>query len=281
MFDTGGHIGHRVPMREFSPERDPLFDLTQQTILVFGACGGIGEAVATGLAERGARLLVSDVNGAAARALAERLPRGVAPVASAECDVRSDDSVASVFKHALEEFGRVTAVVNLAFASVLKPIVDMSEEEFSRTVDTCLGGAFRISRSAGQVLIRQGRGGSVVHFGSIAGNRALGRGTGAYAAAKAGLEALIREAAVEWGTHGIRVNGIAPCQTRTQPLERLLADPRHGAPGALEQRMVARIPMGRLAEPADMIGACVFLLSDAARMITGHMLPVDGGFLVQ
>lgn len=258
-----------------------LFDLSGKVAVVFGACGGIGRTVAAGLATQGATLVLADLEASAACELAVSLATAPKRAVGVGCDVCSSDSVTQVFQIATESFGRVDVVVNLAFASVLKPVVELADAEFQRTLDVCLGGAFRISRAAAQVMIPQGTGGSVIHFSSIAGFAALGRGTGAYAAAKGGLHALIRETAVEWAPHGIRVNGIAPCQTRTVPLQRLLKDPKFGGPGELEATMVSRIPLGRLAEPQDMVGACVFFASAAASMVTGQVLPVDGGFLAK
>ena len=237
--------------------------------------------MAAGLSEHGASLVLADLEAPAARELAASLSTPPRQAVGVGCDVRMADSVVQVFKDADAAFGRVDVVVNLAFASVLMPVAEMPDAVFQRTLDVCLGGAFRISRAAAQVMIPQGSGGSVIQFSSIAGFAAMGRGTGAYAMAKGGLNALIRETAVEWASHGIRVNGIAPCQTRTAPLEALFKNPKHGAPGELETAMIARIPLGRLAEPQDMVGACVFLAGDASSMVTGHVLPVDGGFLAK
>jgi NAD(P)-dependent dehydrogenase (short-subunit alcohol dehydrogenase family) len=109
----------------------------------------------------------------------------------------------------------------------------------------------------------------------------LGRGTGAYAAAKAGLNALVRESAVEWAPYKIRVNAVAPCQVRTPSLERVLDSGLHGGRAAVTAKMLSRIPMGRFAEAEDMVGPALFLASAEAAMVTGQVLFVDGGNTAQ
>jgi NAD(P)-dependent dehydrogenase (short-subunit alcohol dehydrogenase family) len=117
--------------------------------------------------------------------------------------------------------------------------------------------------------------GSIINMASFAALAGLGRGNTAYTASKGGVAALTRELAIEWAPHGIRVNALAPCQMRTPIIEALLSDP------ALMDRLVAKIPLGRIGEPDDLVGPAIFLASDASRMVTGHVLAVDGGYLAQ
>lgn len=246
------------------------YGLTGKRVMIFGAGGGIGAAVTRGFAAAGCELALFDLQ--PPTALAHEV-RGTV--------VGGDINDAAQIEAAVKQCGLLDVVVNLAYASVLNPIVVTTLSDFELTIDTCLRGCFLISQSAGRALIAQGTGGSVIHFTSIAGVVALGRGTGAYAAAKAGINALVREAAVEWGAHGIRVNGIAPCQTLTTALNRVLDDPRFGGRDVLLAKMESKIPLGRLARPEDMVGPCLFLASDAAAMVTGHVLYVDGGYTAQ
>ncbi len=253
------------------------FKLTGKRALVFGAAGGIGAAVAQGLAEAGATLMLCDLQDGPLQTLADRL-RGAATF---RCDVGEAAQVERAVAQAAARLGGIDVVVNLAYSATLMPIAQMTPEDFGRTLNACLTGTFHVSHFAGKQLIEQGRGGSVVHFSSIAGMAALGRGTGAYAAAKGGVNALVRELAIEWGPQRIRVNAIAPCQTRTPALQRVLDDPRFGGQESLEVKMVSKIPLGRLAEAADMVGPVLFLASEASAMVTGHVLLVDGGYLAQ
>jgi NAD(P)-dependent dehydrogenase (short-subunit alcohol dehydrogenase family) len=246
------------------------FDLNGKKVLIFGAAGGIGAAVTRGFAAAGAKVALFDIQPPVA--LAQEV--GGTVVGG---DINDPGQVAA----AVEKCGRLDVVVNLAYAAVLQPIVEMPVADFEMTVDTTLRGCFLISQHVGRALIQQGTGGSVIHFTTIAAAVALGRGTGAYAAAKAGVNALIRETAIEWGAHKIRVNGIAPCQTMTNALNGVLDDPRHGGRDVLLAKMQSKIPLGRLAQPADMVGPCLFLASDAAAMVTGQVLYVDGGYTAQ
>lgn len=251
-------------------------NLTGKKVLLFGAAGGIGSAVTRGLARAGCEVALFDVNPAATAALADEVHGWVVGG-----DVNDPAQVDAAVATTRQKLGRLDVVVNLTFASRLKPIVEMSLSEFEVTVDTCLRGCFLTSQSAGRALIQQGTGGSVIHFSSITGAVALGRGTGAYAASKAGINALVRELAVEWAPHKIRVNAIAPCQTMTLGLNQVLDDPRFGGRAALLAKMESKIPLGRLAQPEDMVGPTLFLASDAAAMVTGHILYVDGGYTAQ
>lgn len=260
---------------------DCPFTLDSKVAVLVAAGGGIGRAVASSFARMGAKLVVSDLNPESLAALENDESLRQTEVLSHGVDVRSTPSIEALFAAAMERFGKIDIVVNMAFTNVLKPLQQMSDAEFQLTMDVCLGGSFRISRAALDRMVPQQTGGCLIHFSSIAAEAALGRGTGAYAAAKAGINALVRELAVECAPHKIRVNGIAPCQTRTPALQRLLDDRAVAPEGSIEARMLGRIPLGRLAEPEDIADPCVFLASDAARMITGIILPVDGGFLSQ
>ena len=164
---------------------------------------------------------------------------------------------------------------------MLKRALVMTQEEFDRTMALCLRGAFLCSREVARRMVEQGSGGSIVHMSSIASAVALGRGTGAYAAAKAGINALVRETAVEWAADAIRVNAIAPCQFNTPSLQKVLNDSSLGKKEDLVEAMVSKIPLGRFGEPDDIVGPALFLASSDSAMVTGQVLFVDGGYTAQ
>ena len=240
--------------------------------VVTGAGSGIGRAIAASLAEQGYRLALLDVDSERARETAELVQGAVAVF---DCDVADEKRVADAFSKIDGQFGRVDLLVNNAVVPV--PRVhpqDLALADWQRTLDVNLTGYFLCAQAAGRRMIAAGRGGSIVNISSINGSSALGRGNLAYSITKGGVNMLTRELAVEWAPHGIRVNAVQPCQTRTPKLVEAL----EGSPAGAED-MLRGIPLGRFAEPDEIAAAVVFLASPEASMITGALLPVDGGNL--
>ena len=254
------------------------FCLAGKVALITAGAGGFGSVISRGFAEHGADVAVTDINAEGAEAVAESVRAMGRKSLSAICDITSDEQVERAVRMTVEKLGRLDILMNIAGVAILKPTLDMATTEFQHTLNSCLTGVFRTSKAAGAVMAEQGDGGSVIHMSSIASAIALGRGTGAYAAAKAGLNAMVRELAVEWAGHNIRTNAIAPCQFRTIGFEELLDDPRFGGREALTKKMLSRIPIGHFGRPEDIVGPAIFLASDASAMVTGHVLFVDGGY---
>ena len=257
-----------------------LFGIEGRNGIIFGAAGGIGSVLCKQIAKYGADLALCDIQKEAVVEASNGIKELGRRAIGVSCDVNRISDVDRAVEESVAFLGDLDFALNLTFGRQLNPIVEMTQEQFDETIHTSLGGAFLVSRAIGRVLLKQGRGGSMVHFSSIAGEAAMGRGTGAYAAAKGGINALVRELAVEWGTAGIRVNAVAPCQVRTSLLDSVLNNAELGAREDLIKKMVSKIPMGRLAEPMDLVGPCLFLISEASAMVTGHVLYVDGGYMV-
>jgi NAD(P)-dependent dehydrogenase (short-subunit alcohol dehydrogenase family) len=256
------------------------FDLTGRVALVTGggANGGNGHAIALGLARYGADLLVTDVDTDGAAQTAQEVAALGRRCAWVRADSGEPDDIAAVYAELDRTYGRIDILVNNVAASHRSRPEDLSLADWQRVIRIILDGTFLFSQQAGRRMIEAGRGGCIINISSIAASSALGRGNFVYSVAKGGINQLTRELAVEWSPHGIRVNGIQPCQILTPALKRILADPRLD-PKTIKDRFLRGIPLGRLGDPDDVAKAAVFLASDAAAFITGVVLPVDGGNL--
>lgn len=228
--------------------------------LVAGGGGGIGRAVCAALVDAGARVVSLDRDAHSPAAGADAVV----------CDLTDSAAVAAAVERASSRLGRLDVVVHCAGITRDRSLARMTDEEWRAVMAANLDSAFYLLRSAGPVM-RAGSGGAVVLVSSINGERGKA-GQANYAASKAGLTALGRTAAREWGRHGIRVNIVSPGWTETAMTSAL--------PDQLRQRALADTALGRLAQPDDVAGVVVFLCSDLSRHITGQVLRVDGGQLI-
>ncbi|WP_338024606.1 SDR family NAD(P)-dependent oxidoreductase [Amycolatopsis thermalba] len=271
-FAAGRRLMNEVSMTDTLPATGLQrgFGLDGRVAVVSGASAGLGVTIARGLAEAGA-----DVVLAARRA--ERLAETAELVKAAgrralvvPADIGRAEDCARVVDSAVDEFGRLDVLVNNAATGEVGPALRQPLEEFGRTLDINLTGAYRLSAAAAGVM-REGA--SIINIASVLAFTTAGIPQAAYAASKAGLLGLTRDLAGQWtGRRGIRVNAVAPGFFAT--------DMTDGHDQALDHLVAHRIPARRLGRAGDLIGAVLYLAGDASSYVTGVTLPVDGGFLV-
>ncbi len=258
------------------PTFSSLSRLDEKTAVITGAGNGIGKATAVMFAQAGARIALFDIDGMAATTVADDIRRNGGVAAAIAVDVTVEEKVTVAFAATLEQFGSVDILVNNAGIAIRKPTIDLSHSDWERVVAVNMTGVFLCARAAAREMLRSGRGGAIVNTASIFGLSGGGLYPNiSYQTTKGAIINLTRALAIEWAKQGIRVNAVAPTWVRTRLIEPLLERPE------LVAEMTRLIPLGRLAECSEIAAAILFLASPAAAMITGHTLPVDGGFLAQ
>ena len=241
--------------------------LNDKVVVVTGAGGGIGRAIALRFAEQGSTVVVNDVDAAAAPAVVEAITAAGGSASVAVADVSSGESVGEMFDAVLAEHGTVDVLVNNAgLVAPMLHFFDADEAWWRRILDVNLTGHFLCSHRAARIMAKAG-GGCIINMSSGGATRAH-RAFTAYDATKGGIEALTRAMALDLGPYGIRVNALMPGSIDTSGLD-------------VEQRTLRgeNVPLGRIGEPHDMTGAAVFLASDDASYITGDVIKVDGRML--
>jgi NAD(P)-dependent dehydrogenase (short-subunit alcohol dehydrogenase family) len=245
--------------------------------VVTGAASGIGRATARALAAEGAMVGIADVDEAGGERVAAGIREAGGKAFFRRADVRSLADLEAVVAEAADRGGRLDVLVNNAAVSVAGSAGEMSEEDWAEVVDVNLTGVWRGMRAAIPRMLAQG-GGSIVNLSSVQARVGL-LGWAGYAASKGGIDALTRQAAVEYAPMGIRVNAIVPGTIATEMNERIMADSPD--PDAVMAGWLAMHPMGRIGQPQEVAAAIVFLASDDASFVTGELLRVDGGLVVK
>jgi 2-deoxy-D-gluconate 3-dehydrogenase len=251
----------------------PSFRVDDQIAIVTGSGSGMGRAFAQALAGAGADVVITELPGreALAAETAALVQAQGRRALTLSLDVTQVASIRAMVEKVVTEWGWIDILINNAGMNIRKWAVDVTEQDWDTVVDTDLRGAFFCAQLVGKHMIQRGKGGRIVNTASQVGLVGYTERV-AYCAAKAGVINMTRVLAIEWARHGITVNAIAPTFVNTPLVAALLESEE------VRQEVLSRIPLGRLAEPEDIVGAVLYLASPAAAMVTGHTLVVDGGW---
>ena len=248
-----------------------LFSVKDQIVVVSGASRGIGRAIAQAFVDAGSTVIITGRVAETVAQAARQMTRGDGRAVAKTCDVSDPKAIGPFVAEVIAAYGRIDTLVNCAGVNNRKKIEDYSEEEYDFITNINIKGAFVMSQAVGRHMIAAGSG-SIINIDSINSHTPLKR-VGPYAMSKAAMHQMTKIMAMEWGPHGVRVNGIGPGFTRTELASTLWDDDN------MRRWRDDNIPMGRVAEPEDMAGAAVFLASPAAKYVTGQTIYIDGGTL--
>jgi len=246
--------------------------LKDQAAIITGGARGIGRAIAEKYAANGANLAIVDVNQEAADAAAQELAKqyGIRAIAS-KCDVSKADEVEAVVKKVLDTFGRVDILVNNAGVTRDNLMMRMKDDEWDLVINVNLKGVFVCTRAVIRTMAKA-RKGAIINLASVVGQMG-NAGQANYTASKGGVIALTKTTAKEFASRGVRVNAVAPGFINTD-MTKVLTE-------QVKTEMLRQVPLERMGEPEDIANACLFLASEMSAYITGHVLSVNGGMLMQ
>jgi gluconate 5-dehydrogenase len=262
-----------TPDADYASELAGLFDLRGKTVFVPGGTGGLGEAIAWGLSMAGASVVVAGRDRGKAEALAAEIAgttNGL--VAGVPVEVTDVASIEAAVAEAHERLGSLDILVNCVGIQIEEPLLDVKEESFDRVYEVNLKSAMFLAQSVAKRQIAAGRGGRQIHLLSVRSQLGIrGKGYSAYCSTKGALVMLVRQHAMELAPHGITVNGVAPTFVNTEMIRHVYERPE------FRQAILSRIPLGRIADPKDVVAPVLFFASPGAGFVTGQVMYVDGG----
>lgn len=261
-----------TPQINFTTELKTLFDLTGQVAYIPGGYGGIGEAIAWALAMQGAQVVISGRSIEKAHEFADQLTAAGYEAKGVGVDVKSVAEIRDSVDFVVSAYGRVDILINCVGIQREEPLLDVTEEAYDEVYQVNLKSSMFLAQAVARHQVGTGRGGRQIHLLSVRAQLGLrGRGYSAYCSTKGGLVMLIKQHAMELAPHNITVNGIAPTFVYTEMIRHVMENDE------FRNGLLARIPLGRIADPKDVVGPALFFASAAAGFVTGQILYVDGG----
>lgn len=260
-----------TPQVNLNAELAGLNDFTGKVAYVPGGYGGLGEAIAWGLAQRGAKVMVSGRDGAKAQSLARSITQAGYEATGTAMDAHSVTAIRRSVDDTLDRYGTLDILVNCVGIQREEALLEVTEEAYDEVVQVNLKAAMFLAQAVARHQVKAGRG-KQVHLLSVRAQLGLrNRGYSAYCSAKGGLVMLIKQHAMELARHNVTVNGVAPTVVRTEMARHWLENPE------ARKQIIDRIPLGRVADPRDVVGPALFFCSPGSDFVTGQVLYVDGG----
>jgi NAD(P)-dependent dehydrogenase (short-subunit alcohol dehydrogenase family) len=253
-----------------------LFDISGRPAVITGATGALGRAASLALAAMGAKLTLAAGTRSALDELAGEVRALGADVRAVALRPDNIENAEAIARAAADAFGGIDILISASGTNLPNPIGKMPVEDWDAVMDANVRGSWLMCRAVGAHMLRQDRGGKVVLISSVRGRHGSPLGYSSYCPSKAAIDGLVRALALEWGPNRINVNGIGPTVFRSKLTAWMFDDEKTG--GQANVPALKRIPLGRLGEPEDLIGALIYLISPASDFCTGQILYVDGGY---
>lgn len=257
---------------DFKNELSGLFDLTGKVAYLPGGYGGIGEACAWALCLHGAKVVIGGRNLEKSQELADALQGAGFEAMGLEVDVTSVGEIRASVDRVMETYGGLDLLINCTGLQIEQPILEVTEEAFDEVYQVNLKASMFLAQAAAKHMVDTGRQGRIVHFLSVRSQLGLrGRGYSAYCSTKGGQVMMIKQHAMELAPHKINVNGVAPTFVYTEQIRHVMEN------AEFRKYLYERIPLGRIADPKDIVGPVLFFCSPSSAFVTGQVMYVDGG----
>jgi len=248
-----------------------VFDIKDKVVLITGATGGLGKAAAAGMAQAGAKVMLTGRSEDKLAPIAQEISNSGVSVSYVAGKPDDEQDVESIVAETVRQFGGIDVLITAAGVNHVHPITEFPSDEWEEVMDVNVKGTWLACRAVGRVMIQQGRGGKVVLVSSTRGQLGM-TNYSAYSPSKAAIDLMTKSLACEWGEYGINVNAIAPTVFRTALTQWMFDDQ------AVYKKFLTRIPLGRLADAEDLVPTLIYLSSVASNFMTGSIVYIDGGY---